>query len=143
MSEPLIPDPLQMWRKAIAKLEASGNALANRAMDSSEFSSALHHMANLSLGMQQTFEKVLGTYLKRANLPSRTEVAELAQMLQRIEEKLDRLLPVEVRPDKVTKPARTRVPPDRNPVQTSKPTRAVSPTGKRSTAKPRRRSAGA
>jgi hypothetical protein len=140
MSEPLIPDPLQMWRKAIAKLEAGGNALANRAMDSSEFSSALHQMANLSLGMQQTFEKVLGTYLKRANLPSRAEVAELAQTLQRIESKLDRLLPVEVRPDQATKPARTRVPPDRPPAQSVEPSRAAPAAGKRSAAKPRRRS---
>lgn len=143
MSEPLIPDPLQLWRKAIAKLEAGGNSLANRTMDSSEFSSALHHMANLSLGMQKTFEKVLGTYLKRANLPSRTEVAALAQRLHGIEDKLDRLLPAEVRPNKVAKPARTRVPPDRTPVPAAKPAPAATATGKRSTAKPRRRSAGA
>ncbi len=140
MSEPLIPDPLQMWRKAISKLEASGNALANRAMDSSEFSSALHHMANLSLGMQQSFEKVLGTYLKRANLPSRAEVAELAQMLRSIEDKLDRLLPVEVRPDQATKPSRTRVPPDRPPAPSVEPSRAAPAAGQRSAAKPRRRS---
>ena len=140
MSESLIPDPPQMWRKAIAKLEARGNALANRAMDSNEFSSALHHMANLSLGMQQTFEKVLGTYLKKANLPSRTEVAELAEALQRIESKLDRLLPAEARPDTATKPARTRVPPDRPPAQKAKP--AVSVATKRSAAKPRRRATG-
>lgn len=142
MSDPLIPDPLQMWRKAIASLEASGNALANRAMGSDEFSSALHQMANLSLGMQQTFEKVLGTYLKRANLPSRAEVAELAQALQRIEGKLDRLLPAEARPDTATRPARTRVPPARAPEQTAEARPAVPAAGKRSAAKPRRRTAG-
>jgi len=142
MSNSLIPDPLQMWRKAIAKLESGGNALANRAMDSSEFSSALHQMANLSLGMQQTFEKVLGTYLKKANLPSRAEIVELAQALQRIESKLDRLLPTEPAPDQRPRPARTRVPAGRPPVKADKPAAPARKTPKKQTdTKTRRTSA--
>ena len=139
MSTSPIPDPLQIWRQAIAKLEAGGNTLANRAMNSSEFSSALHQMANLSLGMQQTFEKVLGTCLKKANLPSRTEVLQLAEALQRIESKLDGLLPVEARPKAPARPTRTRVPTERQHAQAGTP--AVTAAKKRSAAKPRRRAA--
>jgi hypothetical protein len=143
MSNSLIPDPLQMWRKAIAKLEAGGNALANRAMDSNEFSSALNQMANLSLGMQQTFEKVLGTYLKKANLPSRAEIVELAQALQRIESKLDRLLPTEVTADQRPRPARTRVPAVRLPAKADKPAAPAKNRPKKQDApKTRRTSAG-
>ncbi|MET0540447.1 MAG: hypothetical protein ABWZ88_01705 [Variovorax sp.] len=87
MSPPI--DPLQLWRKAITSLEGSGNALANKAMGTGDFAAALHQMANLSLGMQQTFEKVLGVYFKKLDLPSRKDVAELAEKLQRIEERLD------------------------------------------------------
>lgn len=140
MSTSLLPDPLQTLRKAITKLEAGGNALANRAMDSSEFSHALHQMATLSLGMQQTFEKVLGTFLKRVNLPSRAEIVELAEALRRIESKLDRLLPAEVPRDPPSRPARTRLPPDRTPAPAGKT--AATAAKKRSATKPRRRAAG-
>ena len=108
MAESLIPDPLQMWRKAVASLEGRGNSLANSTMNTGEFASALHQVANMSLGMQQTFEKVLGVYLKNLNLPSRKEVAELAASLQRVEAKLDQLLTAEAREPSGRRPARTR-----------------------------------
>jgi hypothetical protein len=126
MSNSPIPDPLQMWRKAITKLEAGGNALANRAMDSSEFSSALHQMANVTLGMQRNLEKVIGACLKKANLPSRAEVVALGEALQRVEGKLDRLLPVEANKSISTRPTRTRVPAQLAPAPVGKRTAAAA-----------------
>ena len=41
---------------------------------------------------------MIGGYLRRANLPSRKEVLELAESLRRIEDKLDRLLPADSTP---------------------------------------------
>ena len=112
MADSLLPDPLQMWRKAVATLEGRGNSLANTAMSSGEFASALHQVANVSLGMQQTFEKVLGVYLKNLNLPSRQEIAELAAALQRVEAKLDQLITAEAREPTGPRPARTRRAPE-------------------------------
>jgi SMC interacting uncharacterized protein involved in chromosome segregation len=109
----LIPDPLQMWRKAIAELESRGNEFAGRAMNNAEAASALQQMANLSLAMQQTFEKVFSVYLRQLNLPSRREVVELAERLQRIEGKVDQLLPEARRQPNEPRPARTRKPPSR------------------------------
>jgi len=120
MASSLIRDPLQMWRKAISTLEGSGNSLANTAMKSGELASALHQVANLSLGMQQTFEKVLGVYLKKVNLPSRKEITELAATLQRVEAKLDQLITTETRAPTGSRPARTR-----RPVEAVRP--AVAP----------------
>jgi hypothetical protein len=110
MVSSLIPDPLQMWRKALTTLESGGNSLANNAMGSGEFASALHQVANVSLGMQQTFEKVLGVYLKRLNLPSRKEITELSAVAHRIEAKLDQLITTEARVPAGPRPARTRRP---------------------------------
>jgi hypothetical protein len=110
MVSSLIPDPLKMWRNAISTLESGGNKLANNAMGSGEFASALHQVANASLGMQQTFEKVLGFYLKRLNLPSRKEFNELATVVHRIEAKLDQVLTTEARAPTGARPARTRRP---------------------------------
>ena len=63
------------------------------------------------MGMQQMFEKVVAAYLRKANLPSRKDVAALAETLARVEEKLDRLLPVSAPP---SRPARTRRPAAKN-----------------------------
>src|SRR5688572_31823270 len=95
MSTSLFPDPLQMWRDAVTKLEGDVNSLTTGSMNSQEVVRSLHDFSAASLGMQQLFEKAIGAYLRRANLPSRKDVAELAQALQRIEDKLDRLLPAD------------------------------------------------
>jgi hypothetical protein len=119
-----IPDPLDMWRKAIAELEARGNALSSRAMSTAEAATALHQIVKLSLGMQATFEKVLGMYLKQLNLPSRREVVQLAETLQRLEDKLDQLLAAQDGhgADTRTRPARTRKPPaSGEPAQSPEP----------------------
>ena len=127
-----LPDPLQLWRNAINSLEGGGNALANKAMNTGDFTAALHQMANLSLGMQQTFEKVLGVYLRKLNLPSRKEVAELAAALQRIESRLDQLVPAPAttqapRPPR-TRRASTAAAPSPPPQPAAK---AKTPTGRR------------
>jgi len=124
MVSSLIPDPLQMWRRAIATLEGSGNSLANDAMSSGEFAAALHQVANLSLGMQQTFEKVLGVYLKKLNLPSRKEIAELAAAVQRVEAKLDQLATSEARVPARPRPPRTRRPAEQVDAAVARPASA-------------------
>jgi hypothetical protein len=113
MSTSLFPDPLQMWREAVTKLEGDVNSLTTGSMNSQEVVRSLHDFSAASLGMQQLFEKAIGAYLRRANLPSRKDVAELAQALQRIEDKLDRLLPADAvaATAQVPRPARTRKPP--------------------------------
>jgi hypothetical protein len=106
----LIPDPFQMWREALTKLEGNANSLVTGSMDSQELMRSMHQLSALSLNMQQAFEKAIGGYLARVNLPSRKEVSELAAALQRVEDKLDRLLPDGAGPA-APRPPRTRRPP--------------------------------
>ena len=110
MATSLIPDPFQMWREALTKLEGNVNSLVTGGMDSQELMRSLHQLSNLSLGMQQAFEKAIGGYLARVNLPSRKDVSDLAAALQRVEDKLDRLLPASAAPA-APRPPRTRRPP--------------------------------
>ena len=93
MASSFLVDPLQMWRDAVTKLESDVNSLATGSTKSDEVVRALHQFSSVSLGMEQVLEKVIGGYLRRANLPSRKEVLELAEALRRIEDKVDRLLP--------------------------------------------------
>ncbi len=107
MASSLFPDPLQMWRDALARLENDANALAAGGMKSPELMRSLQHATTVGTGMQQVFEKMVEAYLRRAQLPSRKDLAEVMAALQRIEEKLDRLLPAQ---DAAPRPARTRRP---------------------------------
>jgi hypothetical protein len=106
MTEPYFFDPLQLWRDAVSKLEKSANEHANAQLKSPGVARSLQDAATVSFGLQQAYAKATDAYLRQANLPSRNQVLELAETLQRIEEKLDRLLPAAA----VPRPARTRRP---------------------------------
>ena len=111
MASSLIPDPLQLWREAVTKLESSVNSLVTGSMESQEVVRSLHQFRTVSLGLEQAFEKAIGSYLGKVNLPSRKDIADLATTLQRVEDKLDRLLPAQAGAAPVPRPPRTRRPP--------------------------------
>ena len=104
MTEPYFFDPLQLWRDAVSKLEKSANERANAQLKSPGVARSLQDAAAVSFGLQQAYAKATDAYLRQANLPSRKQVQELAETLQRMEEKIDRLLPATADP----RPARTR-----------------------------------
>lgn len=106
MTDPYFFDPLQLWRDAVSKLEKSANERANAQLKAPGVARSLQDAATVSFGLQQAYAKAIDAYLRQANLPSRKQVVELAETLQRLEEKIDRLLPVTADPQ----PARTRRP---------------------------------
>ena len=110
MASSLFPDPLQLWRDAVGRLENQANSLATDSLRSQEVVRSLHDLSGAFMGMQQLLDKGISDYLRRTNLPSRKDIAELSQTLQRIESKLDALLPAEAR-EAPPRPARTRRPP--------------------------------
>jgi hypothetical protein len=148
MSTSLIPDPFQMWRDALTKLEGNVNSLVTERMDTQDLMRSVHQLSTLSLGMQQAFEKAIGSYLARVNLPSRKDVAELAAALQRVEDKLDRLLPASALAGAAPRPARTRrpppdeaaAPPAEAPPATAKRARPPKRAAKRTAARATKRS---
>ncbi|WP_422418329.1 hypothetical protein [Pseudomonas sp. GZD-222] len=105
-----ILDPFQMWRDTISLIEGEVNALASRKMEAPEFAQAANQFSKVSLGMQHVFERSLAGVLRRLELPSRAEVDALASAVQRIEDKLDQLLPTPVKPALIPRPTRTRRP---------------------------------
>lgn len=104
-------DPFEMWRQAITKLESGINSLGNKSLNSKELTEVLHLLSTVSLQRQHIVERATAKYLKAVNLPSRKDVHDLADALRRIEDKLDRLLPVPPAPQASLRPARTRQPP--------------------------------
>jgi hypothetical protein len=130
MTSPFFPDPLQIWREALTRLESDINSLATGSLKSQEVVRSLHQFSSVSLGMQQMLETLFDNYLRKANLPTRKQVAELAESLIRIELKLDRLSP----PDETSespRPARTRRPPSSTPATTEEAASTATPSTKR------------
>lgn len=144
MTSSLIPDPLQMWREALTKLESNVNSLVTGSMDSQEVMRSVHQLSTVSVGLQHAFEKAISSYLAKVNLPSRKDVSELAAALQRIEDKLDRLLPASAAAPALSRPARTRRPPPEEasapPAKALAAARAVAAPAKRTAARAGRRS---
>lgn len=131
-----LPDPLKLYREAITKFENGVNALASRHFDSKELGLVINQLSKVSLGLQHLSESSLERLYKRMDLPSRSEVASLAAALQRVEDKLDRLLPAPTSETIAPRPPRTRRPAAEaaaNAADTKKP--ALKLAGKR---KPRK-----
>jgi len=125
MASSFLVDPLQLWRDAVTKLEGEVNSLATGSTKNEQIVSALHQFSSVTLGMEQLLEKVIGGYLRRANLPSRKEVLELAESLRRIEDKVDRLLPADaVIASGPPRPPRTRKPAAALPLEAPAPAEA-------------------
>jgi uncharacterized membrane protein YccC len=141
----LLPDPFQMWRDALTKLEGNVNSLVTGQMNSQELMRSVHQLSTVSLGLQQAFEKAIGSYLARVNLPSRKDVRDLAAALQRVEDKLDRLLPASDAPAAPRPPRTRRPPPPEEPAaplaaETSAPVVKRSRRAKPAASRGRRRS---
>lgn len=132
MAFSLLPDPLQLCRDAITRLENGINDFAARNMDSKEFSQAISRYTQVSLGVQFALEKSLACVLERLDLPSRGEVGELAAAVRRVEDKLDLLLVDTDKPVLAPRPPRTRRPLSIEPEQ------ALAEARARAGAKPRK-----
>jgi hypothetical protein len=110
MKGSLLPDPLQLCRNALDKLESGINEFAARKMESREFAQALNGYLRASTAVQFLAERSLARLLEQLDLPSRGEVQALAVAVQRIEDKLDALLPDAATQPLVPRPPRNRLP---------------------------------
>jgi hypothetical protein len=111
MAKSFIPDPLELLRQAVNRLEGRANTLAGRGMEFDQVLKALHQVSSLSLALRQAVEMALESAYKRLNLPTGREFAEMSATLQRLEDKLDSLLAAQVAAGgAASRPARTRKP---------------------------------
>ncbi|MCY1390209.1 hypothetical protein D9M71_50240 [compost metagenome] len=105
-----LPDPLKLYREALTRFETGVNALATRNSDSKELGQVINRLSKVSLGIQHLSETSLEQLYKRIDLPSRAEIAALAAAVQRVEDKLDQLLPAPTNAAIAQRPPRTRRP---------------------------------
>ena len=129
-------NPLEMWRDALSQWESGTNTLAGKELSSQEFVRALHALSGLAVGAQQTVGKASDGWFKALNLPSRGDLAEINERLQRVETMLEQLLHqpgIAQPPSAPAMPPRTRKPrpaPAPEPVAAA-PTPVKAAAGKR------------
>jgi predicted RNA-binding protein with EMAP domain len=85
------PDPAAAFRELVSQWEKGINEFASRAMNSDEFSQAMNKATTASTTMQQQLGELIGRYLMTLNLPSRSEMMNIAERLQAIETNLHRV----------------------------------------------------
>jgi hypothetical protein len=95
MARSFLPDPLELLRQAVNRLEGGANTTAGRGLDIEQVVKTVQQMSGLSLVLRQAVEMAIESAYKRLKLPSSREFAEMQSTLQRLEDKLDSLLAVQ------------------------------------------------
>jgi|SRR5580692_7507792 SMC interacting uncharacterized protein involved in chromosome segregation len=84
-------DPVAIWQNMIGEMEKGFNAFANRAMESPEFSKMVNQVGGVTAGAHKQLGDLMEKYLVGMNLPSRAQMANLAERLQSIEGQLNEI----------------------------------------------------
>lgn len=111
------PDPFAMWREWVTQSEHQMNKVFNDMMGTEEFARASGSWVEAMTMFQQTMNENAQRYFQMVNVPTRTDVSELAERLTAVEERLQRieaLLATAIgrkEQNQPARPARTRRPP--------------------------------
>lgn len=84
-------DPAVIWQTMLGEMEKGFNSFANQAMASPEFSKVMNQVGGVSTGAQKQLGELMEKYLLAMNLPSRAQMAGMAERLQSIESQLNEI----------------------------------------------------
>jgi len=84
-------DPAQVWQTMLGEVEKNFNSMANQVMGSEQFAKVTHQLTGASVGAQKTVGDLMERYLVGMNLPSRSQMANMAERLQSIEGQLNEI----------------------------------------------------
>ena len=105
-------DPAAAWQKMISRWEQEINSWSGKITESQQFGKVMSQATKMQIMAQRSFNDHMEKLLKSLNLPSKTEIEEISERLDRIEEVLERLTltlgPAKEAP--VPSPRRTRKP---------------------------------
>jgi hypothetical protein len=84
-------DPAEMWRTMLGEMEKGFNTFATQTMTSPEFSKVMNQAGGVAAGAQKQLGDMMENYLVSMNLPSRTQLVNMAERLQAIEGQLSEI----------------------------------------------------
>lgn len=107
-------DPAAAWQKMISRWEQEVNSWSGKITESEQFSEMMSQATKMQIMAQRSFNDHMEKLLKSLNLPSKVQVEELSERLDRIEESLERLTLAigSVQKAEMPAPKRTRKPPE-------------------------------
>ena len=91
MAEKITLDPFSIWKSVYDQTEKNMNEVIHETLKTEAFSEWLGQVQNTYLQYQQLVQKSTEEYLKQVNMPSREEVASLANLIINIEEKIENI----------------------------------------------------
>lgn len=89
MSTQMPFDPFTMWKTIYDQTEATWNKTIQEAMNKDSFSESMGETLNYYLQYQELVNKMTESYLKELNMPSRSEISDIASLVINLEEKVD------------------------------------------------------
>lgn len=84
-------DPAQWFREMVTQWETMANQFGGEMSKTPEFNKAMHDMNSAQMAVRQTVHETMEKTLAAANMPSRAEIVDLGERLNRIEETLHRI----------------------------------------------------
>lgn len=110
-------DPVRAWQDFIQKWEIEINEWSGKVTESEQFSAMMGQATKMNLVAQKAFAERMETMLEALNLPSKTQIEDLTERLDRMEDNIERIrLAIEksgapVADTAAPEPRRTRKPP--------------------------------
>ena len=113
MTQGSTPDPAAFFRDMLGQWEQFTNKVGGDAMKSPEFAKTMQGANAANMQAQAQLQQFMERALTAANMPSKTEFAELSARIAKIEDAIARIEAAVVAPTAPSrpKPARTRKPP--------------------------------
>ncbi|MEK4487331.1 polyhydroxyalkanoate biosynthesis repressor PhaR [Psychrobacillus sp. FSL H8-0484] len=91
MTKPLPFDPFTMWKTFYEQTEANWTSAIHETLKKESFSEGMGETLNYYLQAQELKNDTTETFLKNVNMPTRSEVADIALLVINVESKLDTL----------------------------------------------------
>ncbi len=91
MADKAAGDLGESFRELVTTWEREFNAFANQVMGTETFSRTMNQAQKSQLGLQQMFSDHMGRQLMALNLPTRSDVVNMAETLQDVVRRLERI----------------------------------------------------
>ncbi|WP_342599162.1 polyhydroxyalkanoate biosynthesis repressor PhaR [Psychrobacillus sp. FSL H8-0483] len=91
LTKPLPFDPFTMWKTFYEQTEANWTSAIHETLKKESFSEGMGETLNYYLQAQELKNDTTESFLKSVNMPTRSEVADIASLIINVESKLDTL----------------------------------------------------
>jgi hypothetical protein len=91
VNNPAFPDLGGLWRDLLRQWEDAGNSLGTDAMKSPEFGKFMNQATSSSAALQRVFADLSARYLAALNLPTKSDITEIAERLHAIEKRIEEI----------------------------------------------------